>query len=93
MANLARTCREFRSLLYMWCDMCEDRVLCPGRRVVAYPRNRRFVELVPANQCCLHHRGLVVQGESRALQTLYGHARTCSCLGCRAGREYGYVFS
>lgn len=93
MANLARTCREFRNLLYLWCDLCEERVLCPGRRIVVYPRGRPFAELVPANQCCIYHRNVVVELEPRSMRTIYGHDRRCICLGCRAGREHGYIFS
>jgi len=92
LASLASTCREFRSFCYMWCDMCEQRVLCPGRRIVAFPRDRPFVELVPANQCCTYHRQVVTAFESSSMQTIYGHDRRCVCPGCRAGREYGYIY-
>ena len=92
LASLASTCREFRHFSYMWCDMCEQRVLCPGRRIVAFPRDRPYAGLVLANQCCIYHRNVVTAFESRAMRTIYGHDRRCLCLGCRAGREYGYIF-
>jgi len=92
LASLASTCREFRNSSYMWCDMCEQRVLCPGRRIVAFPRDRPFVELVPANQCCTYHRNVVTAFEPSSMQTIYGHDRRCVCPGCRAGREYGYIY-
>jgi len=92
LASLASTCREFRHFSYMWCDMCEQRVLCPGRRIVAFPRDRPYAQLVLANQCCTYHRNVVTEFEPSSMRTIYGHDRRCVCLGCRAGREYGYIF-